>query len=183
MVPIWTLDEETVKLGNENFGGVTVEDGFHDRRDTVRVLGSTHNLEGNVTAVDEIVGQPDGRKTAISKLVDHLVAISLGVDLAELVTKVDWVEAIPQVFLEVLDKIQVGRRVFGLSSHVGGREGERLQTRRIDHQMFGIGRVTGLHQGFSQLKSTQIEQISDLKLNANMTRNKPNLLVKQFRFG
>lgn len=146
MVPIWTRDEETVKLGNENLCGVAIEDGLHGRRDAIRALGSAHNLEGNVTAVDEIVGQPDGRETAVSKLVDHLVAISRGVDLVELVTKVDWMQAIPPVFLEVLDMVQVGRRVFMLSSHVGGgREGERLQTRRIDHQMFGIGAGNGFN--------------------------------------
>lgn len=120
MAPIWARDEETAKLGNENLGGMTIEDGLHDRRDTIRALGRAHNLEGNVAAFDEIVGQPDGRETAMPKFVDYLVAISLGVDLVELVTKVDWVEAVPRVFLEVFDMVQAGRQVFKLSSHVAG---------------------------------------------------------------
>lgn len=95
------------KLGDEYFGRVAVEDGLHRRGDTVRGLGSAHDLEGNMTAVNEIVGQPDGRETAVSKLVDHLVPISFGVDLVELVAEVDWMEAIPLVFLEVLHMVQV----------------------------------------------------------------------------
>ena len=105
MLPIWTRDEKTAKLSHKDLGGVAVEDGLHGGRDTVRALGSAHNLEGNVTAADEIVGQPDGGKPAISKFVDYLVAICLGADLVELVAEVDWMEAIPLVFLEVFDMV------------------------------------------------------------------------------
>jgi hypothetical protein len=119
MFAIWTRDEETAELGHKDVGGVAVEDGLDGIGDTVRGLGSAHNLEGNVTAEDEVVGEPDGGETAISKLVNHLVAKCLVVDLVELVAEVDWMEAIPLVFLEVLDMLQVGGCVLELRSHAG----------------------------------------------------------------
>jgi hypothetical protein len=119
MFAIWTRDEETAELGHKDVGGVAVEDGLDGVGDTVRGLGSAHNLEGNVAAMNEVLGEPDGGETAISKLVNHLVAKCLVVDLVELVAEVDWMEAIPLVFLEVLDMFQVGRRVLEGKNHAG----------------------------------------------------------------
>ena len=51
---------------------------------------------------------------------DHLVTISLCVELVELVAQVNRMEAIPLIFLEIFDMVQVGRRILIWSSHVAG---------------------------------------------------------------
>ena len=120
---------------------MVIEDGLHGRGDAVRALGSLHNFEGDVTAVGEIVCQPDGRKTPISKLVDHLIAISPRFELVQRVAQMDGMEAILLILLEIFDMVQVGWRILGFGSHVVGVgcKPERLAIRSLSGLWYWSG--------------------------------------------